>query len=67
MNHFAKRSFGNKTRTKADKRAALVSLLAMRRTLDGLDAEKLARTHGLPLGECQAALDDARRRREARA
>lgn len=57
------RQFGNKRRTQQDKRVALQSLLVMRRTLDGLTAEGLARTHGLTVAECGAALEDAKARR----
>jgi hypothetical protein len=60
------RQFGNKRRTQQDKRVALQSLLVMRRTLDGLTAEDLARTHGLPVAECGAALEAQRAVREAR-
>lgn len=66
MNHFARQHYGNPKRTRQDKRAALVSLLNWRRSLDGLDGEQLAHTHGLSVAECAAALEDARKHRGAR-
>jgi DNA-binding transcriptional regulator LsrR (DeoR family) len=66
MNPFARRSFGNRKRTQADKRAALVSRLAWCRDLDGLTSEQLARETGLPVAVCGAALDEQRKHREVR-
>jgi hypothetical protein len=62
----ARRHFGNKAPTKAAQRTALVSLLAMRRTLEGVDAASLSRSYGLPAAEVAALVEQERKRRGAR-
>lgn len=55
--------YGNKTRTREQKRAALVAMLTMRRTLDGVTASDLQRSYGLPVGEIDQLLTAESRRR----
>lgn len=57
--------YGNKARTREQKRAALVQMLVMRRSLDGVTVESLARSYGLPVGEIDKLLraETARRAR----
>lgn len=42
--------------TKAQHRAALQTMLCLRETLDGLNVERLARSHGLTVNEISAAV-----------
>jgi hypothetical protein len=59
------RHFGNKKRTRAEMRTAAISLLALRRTLDGLTAADVSRTTGVPEPEAAQLLEEARKRRAA--
>jgi hypothetical protein len=59
-------SFARKAPSKQAQRTALVSLLAMRRTLEGVDAESLSRSYGLPAAEVSQLVEQERRRRAAR-
>lgn len=60
------RVHARKAPTKGQQRAALRSLLAMRRTLDGLDRDSLSRSYGLPPDEVERMIRAERARREAR-
>lgn len=57
--------YGTKTRTRAQVRAALVQMLVLRRSLDGVTAGDLARSYKLPLSEIDQLLqaESARRAR----
>lgn len=61
-----RRSYGSKPPTKTAQRTALVSLLAMRRSLDGIDTASLSRSYGLPAVEVVAMVESERKRRVAR-
>lgn len=59
MSRFATRAFGNRKRTRADKRAALESLLCMRvKPYSEADLEAVARTHGHTTDEVRTMLVD---------
>lgn len=63
---FARRSYGAKAPSKAAQRTALVSLLAMRRTLEGVDSASLSRSYGVPVAEVVALVAAETRRRAGR-
>lgn len=59
------RNYGRKARTMADKRAAAVQLLVLKRELTGNEVETLERSYGLSRDEAVKLVNDERRRRAA--
>ena len=59
------RQYGNKRRTKTDMRAAAVTMLTMRQSLDGVTVETLVRSYGLNPVEATSMLDKEKDRRAA--
>ena len=59
------RQYGNKRRTKTDMRAAALTMLTMRQSLDGVTVETLTRSYGLSPVEATSLLQKEQERREA--
>ena len=59
------RSFGSKKRTKTDMRAAAVTMLTMRVSLEGVTVETLTRSYGLSPVEATSLLQKEQERRAA--
>lgn len=59
------RSYSPKKRSKADRRIAVLAMLTLRATMEGVTPETLARSYGLTEAEAQAMLMKERARRAA--
>lgn len=59
------RQYGSKQPSKIAMRAACMTMLTMRPTLDGVEPHTLVRCYGLTLPEATAMLETERKRRAA--
>lgn len=57
------RQYGNRKRTKQDMRGSALMMLTMRQSLDGLTAEQISRSYGLPIPEAADLLKKEKLRR----
>lgn len=59
------RQYGNKKRTQADMKAAAITMLTMRQSLDGVTVDTLVRSYGLNPVDATSLLEREQARRAA--